>query len=475
MLFLFLGLGILYNSNTQVLETAPVVNSENNTKTNASQTNSDREQINVNKTNALTEADNNSSKSKITSKTTPQITNTTESNQTITETKPLLNKTNITSEKKSIHLVSTEANTINQNNSNVTNTIKNSENKSTLAETSNENKYSEITTNSSQEKVTITSENKSALTETTNKTDLNTIQKNIEILKEQSKDSNLTEAENETEAFENPIKEDSLQNSETIEEAIANAENKLEPEEIAEKWSVNTNIAPVYYNTLGQGSHIHSQFNENKKDGETNTSYGLSVGYALNTKLKIRSGINKLNLSYDTADVIVYENVSNTPSKDLMRNINLAPNNQGQTLSALSADNLIVQQIAPGQSPVPNLNAALSQRISYLEVPLELEYEALNKQRVGLNLIGGFSTFILNDNQVVTEVEGYKTKIGEANNINDVSFSANLGFGIDYKFSKTFQFNLEPTFKYQIKAYENTSGDFRPYIIGVYTGFSYKF
>ena len=37
------------------------------------------------------------------------------------------------------------------------------------------------------------------------------------------------------------------------------------------------------------------------------------------------------------------------------------------------------------------------------------------------------------------------------------------------------KFNLEPTFKYQLNAYDNTSGNFNPYIIGVYTGFSYKF
>lgn len=260
--------------------------------------------------------------------------------------------------------------------------------------------------------------------------------------------------------------------SNAIEEAIAKNQNSIEKEKSVDRWSVNTNIAPVYYNTLGKGSHIHDQFIDNPKNGELNTSYGVQVGYAFNNRLKVRSGISKLNLSYDTANVIVYENVTNTPGSNPLRNIDFIPNKEGQTLSVLSTDNLGIQQINDFASD--KLNAALSQRIDYIEVPLELEYTLVNK-RFGVNVIGGVSTFILNDNEVVTEVDNRKTLIGKANNINNISFSTNFGIGIDYKFSDTFKFNLEPTFKYQINAFSETSGDFKPYIIGLYTGFSYKF
>lgn len=261
--------------------------------------------------------------------------------------------------------------------------------------------------------------------------------------------------------------------SNAIEEAIAKNQNINEKEkEEVDRWTVNANIAPVYYNTLGKGSHIHDQFIDNPKNGELNTSYGIHVGYAFNNRLKLRSGVSKLNLSYDTANVIVYETVTNTPGHNPLRNIDFIPNNQGETLSVLSTDNLGIQQI----SGIANdqLNAALSQRINYIEVPVELEYALVNK-RFGVNIIGGLSTFILNGNEVVTEVDNRKTLIGKANNINNISFSTNLGIGIDYKFNDAFKFNLEPTFKYQINAYSEVSGDFKPYIIGVYTGFSYRF
>ncbi len=260
--------------------------------------------------------------------------------------------------------------------------------------------------------------------------------------------------------------------SNAIEEAIAKNQNLDEKEKEVDRWSVNANIAPVYYNTLGKGSHIHSQFVDNPKNGEVNTSYGIQVGYAFNDRLKIRSGLSKLDLSYDTANVIIYENVTNTPGASPLRNIDFIPNNQGQMLSVLSSNELGIQQI----SSVANdeLNAALSQRINYIEIPVEVEYALVNK-RFGVNVIGGVSTFVLNGNEVVTEVDNRKTLIGQANNINNISFSTNLGLGIDYKFTDSFKFNLEPTFKYQINAFNGTSGDFKPYIVGVYTGFSYKF
>lgn len=280
---------------------------------------------------------------------------------------------------------------------------------------------------------------------------------------------------NEKEKEDNQKVGDSLATGElpSIEEEIAQLENinekEEEKEELVNRWQVAANIAPVYYNSLGKGSHIDEQFVSNSKSGEVNMSYGVNVSYALSNKLSVRSGVNSLNLSYDTDNVILYETPNGNSGNPVnpLRNINLAP--QSQSLNAFSADNLGVQQINDVL-----YNAAISQRLSYYEVPVELEYKLVNN-RFGLNLIGGVSTFFLDGNEVYSEFEEYNTYIGEANNINNVSFSTNLGVGINYKFTETFKFNLEPTFKYQLNGFENTSGNFRPYIIGVYTGFSYKF
>jgi len=281
---------------------------------------------------------------------------------------------------------------------------------------------------------------------------------------------NQSNSEEQEEQENTTTDEETEEDSPSIEEEIAKAEDLIEKEEEkVDRWQVYANIAPVYYNTLGKGSHIDDQFVQNSKSGEINMSYGVNVSYVLNDKLKLRSGFNSLDLSYDTDNVILYESVG-TNSNVAPRNLNLSTT--GQSFSAISGTNLVAQQIGNGIGG--NANAAISQRIAYYEVPLELEYNLVDN-KFGVNVIGGFSTFILNGNEVYSEFEGFKTQVGEANNINDVSFSGNLGLGLDYKFSDKIKFNVQPTFKYQLNAYKNTSGNFRPYIVGVYTGLSYKF
>jgi len=252
-------------------------------------------------------------------------------------------------------------------------------------------------------------------------------------------------------------------------ESIKNEKDKID------RWSVSPNIAPVYYNTLGKGSHIDEQFVNSTKTGEYNTSYGINIAYAINEKLSVRSGVHNVNLSYDTNNVILFEDLSNNSFTNLLRNTNHLKNitlsDNTQNIAALNGSDLIVQE---SMGLFPNENAAISQRIGYYEIPVELQYGIVNKD-FGVNLIGGFSTFLLNNNEVFSEFQERRNYIGKANNINNISFSANFGVGLDYKFSDNFKFNFEPTFKYQINAFNETSGNFKPYIIGVYTGFSFKF
>ena len=87
----------------------------------------------------------------------------------------------------------------------------------------------------------------------------------------------------------------------------------------------------------------------------------------------------------------------------------------------------------------------------------------------------GFSTLFLNENEILADLNGQSTSIGEANNLNSTSFSANFGIGVDYNITEKLNINLEPKFKYQLNTFTNTSGDFRPFFIGVYTGISFKF
>src|SRR5690554_534597 len=119
-------------------------------------------------------------------------------------------------------------------------------------------------------------------------------------------------------------------------------------------------------------------------------------------------------------------------------------------------------------------DARLIQNINYYEVPLELQYAVLDS-RFGLSLIGGVSTLFLGNNEVSVKSNNFNSVLGAANNLSSVSFSTNVGLGLNYKLSKRFVFNVEPMFKYQLNPYTDSSVDFKPYYLGVYSGLSFKF
>jgi hypothetical protein len=238
---------------------------------------------------------------------------------------------------------------------------------------------------------------------------------------------------------------------------------------LTKRWSVAPNMAPVYFNTLGTGSTIDEQFVNNTKEGEVNVSYGVKGAYAINKKFTVRAGVNKVNLGYSTNNVVAFNRPNTSASSRALQNINMSDS----TTTYLSTNNL---KLTNGPEVLfLKEQGSISQQLGFIEVPIELEYNVLDT-KIGLNLIGGFSTLFLSDNDVYSvENNGNRTRLGEASNINDMSYSANFGVGVNYNISSKLRFNLEPMFKYQINTFNDTSGDFQPFFIGVYTGLSFKF
>ncbi|MUU79015.1 hypothetical protein [Winogradskyella endarachnes] len=315
-------------------------------------------------------------------------------------------------------------------------------------------------------------ERKSAIKNAINRNETAVVENNTsKSSKEHSDSINETKPEDSVKTV-NELIEDSTK--ESIEKAIAeNTETIIEEEEDNQsRWSIAPNVAPVYFNSLGKGSSLDKQFNDNEKSSDVNMSYGIAGSYNISKKLKIRAGINSLSLNQATSDVYAFTGAE-TAARGVdaeFRNITFNGNEQHVSLMSTTMLN---------RSSTPELfntksAGIIDQKFSFIEIPLELEYRVLDK-KFGINVIGGFSTFFLSNNEIYADVNGSSTLIGEANNINDTSFSANFGLGMDYSLSKQWNINLEPTFKYQINTFNNTTGDFKPFFIGVYTGLSYKF
>ena len=267
----------------------------------------------------------------------------------------------------------------------------------------------------------------------------------------------------------------------TNKKSILEAIEENEVVDVAEtrngKWSAGPSVAPIYFSGMGQGSPINDILATNTKTGNVTLSYGITVAYEISNKLSVRSGVHKVDYGYDTNDVS-FTSSFNASSGNQLRNIDYSNDSQSIILNNPNSENAIPK---PGSifaldvaGKNPTRLGTMGQQFGYLEVPLELNYALLDR-KFGLNIIGGVSSLFLTDNSVVLESNGQTTEVGEANNINSVNFSTNFGLGLNYKFTPKFKFNVEPVFKYQLNTFSNTSGNFNPYSLGVYSGFSFKF
>ncbi|MFS4415374.1 hypothetical protein [Maribacter sp. 2307ULW6-5] len=272
-----------------------------------------------------------------------------------------------------------------------------------------------------------------------------------------------------------PLKNDLEEGKKSIFDSMVQEEEAV-AEKTKKRWSAGPSIAPVYFNAMGEGSPVHSIFAPNSKTGDINMSYGLAVAYEITDRLSVRSGLHRVDYGYDTND-IAFASSLEASTNGQIDNINYRATARNLVLSSKNS--------APPTNEMSNAavdvtaqeglrDGVMSQQFGYLEVPMELNY-ALLDSRFGINLIGGFSSLFLVDNSIGLSTGDLSMEMGDANNINNVNFSTNIGLGMNYRFSQNLRLNIEPMFKYQMNTFSATDGTFRPYTIGVYSGLSFRF
>jgi len=464
LLLLFTVGNAVFNTSEENPDQETIVDTNNNSNTDSNEISTDNKQdvINLNNNNASEKeklasedleanvksesVDNDSKSSALTNKTTSDAAVANSSNNNLKKaTSTIQNRTTI---KNQIEVTKKDAIAQNNNGDNNNNATKSSEGNLNVVD---KNAFDTVLNKNN------TTKNAVAVTEVTENNTVSTVS-------DETKEEGDITKEEEKLSIADEIAENGLQDD--------NTDEKKKRKKIEDRWKISPSIAPVYFNTLGAGSSIHEQFNQNSKTGDVNMSYGVRGSYALTEKLSVRAGVNKVTLGYSTDDVFVLNNVTATPSDDrfLLRNVDLKED--AQAISFVSVEEFNFAQIPSVLSS--QIIGSIDQKLGFVEVPLELEYE-ISSQKLGLRVLGGVSALFLNENEVYSTLDGETTLIGKATNINKTSFSANLGVGLDFKLSEKFKLNLEPTFKYQLNTFSNTSGDFKPYFIGIYSGFSFKF
>ncbi len=235
------------------------------------------------------------------------------------------------------------------------------------------------------------------------------------------------------------------------------------------KWQVSSVVAPVYFNSASSGSPLDAQFADNAKSYDTNMSFGVGLDYAINKKLSVRTGVNKVTLAYDTKDVVFFASIDQGNIKALSAGNASAANN----IQVMSISNIAEMQSFDSGFQSNNYGY-ISQKMGYIEIPIEMTYKLIDS-KFGVNVIGGMSTLFLNENNISVASSLIHSNLGKAQNLNDVHFSTNIGVGFKYEIVKNFNVKFEPMFKYQINAFSKDAGNFKPYFIGLYSGLSFNF
>lgn len=232
-------------------------------------------------------------------------------------------------------------------------------------------------------------------------------------------------------------------------------------------WSVAPIVAPIFFDSFNNvGSPLDSQFENNAKQGSSTVSYGVKVNYAINNKWSFQSGVSIMNVGYRVEDIIVNPTAI---SSSLLNNVSYSPE------AAIVNVNARQESAAAFRETSRTLGATgdLNQEFGYVEIPLEVKYRVTNG-KFGIHLVAGFSSLILNNNDVFVSADSFTTDLGEANNLNSLNFSGNFGLDFDYLINRKLFINVAPMLKLQTNTFSATQ-NFEPYVIGVYTGINYKF
>ncbi|MGB0879818.1 MAG: outer membrane beta-barrel protein [Polaribacter sp.] len=245
--------------------------------------------------------------------------------------------------------------------------------------------------------------------------------------------------------------------------AVVKKEEKKEDTSIKKQWAVAPIFGVLNSNSFSNTSPIDKNLSESTQ-GSSSYSYGVQVSYQLADKWTIQSGIHLQEMGFSNNQIAVMSTNSTTSitftSNDhyIFQNIS----NQNFDANSISLNSL------------KSFNGNLSQKYGYVEVPVEVKYHLSESKKFATQIVAGFSSLFLNKNEIDLNTGSF-SRFGKATNLNNINFSGNLGFNLNYNFGKNWSLHLNPMVKIHLNTFSENGNGFRPHFIGVYTGINYNF
>lgn len=235
-----------------------------------------------------------------------------------------------------------------------------------------------------------------------------------------------------------------------------------------DRFHISAFASPLSFNTFVGNSMLADEMSQYNTENSVTLAYGMKAAYSVSPTLKIRTGVSIVGMEQITKNVPLEVQVGNTASlasTDRINNINYGGNvriDNNPMAASLVGTELIQQRSGFGN---------MQQQTSYIEIPLEAELSLFQTNSIGISATGGGSTWVLSKNKIYVHTEDYTQELGEANNLNNVTFSANAGLKFDLNLTDNVKLNVEPNFRYLVNPVNNIE-KYNPYTVGVNAGVS---
>ena len=231
------------------------------------------------------------------------------------------------------------------------------------------------------------------------------------------------------------------------------------------KWFIAPIFAILNSNSFSNSSPVNKNLSNSTK-GKSSFSYGFQIGYQINKKWSIQSGVHLQEMSFVNNQVTAVSSISKSSSAIAFNSGASFSFNKAPTQSLDYSNNTVLDR--------SSLTGNLNQIYGYIEIPLEVKYNFLSVKNFNTQVVAGFSSLFLNKNEVNFSSQ-FISNSGTANNLNKLNFSGNLGFDFNYFLNNNWSLNLNPMFKAQLDTFSEDSNGFSPFNFGIYSGIKYTF
>lgn len=275
--------------------------------------------------------------------------------------------------------------------------------------------------------------------------------------------SNKADKTIQTEIRKSEIK--SITNTVDINKWVEEKDSLFSKKILQNNWSITPVFAVLNSNSFSNTSPIDNSLSSTTK-GENTFSYGVQIGYKLNKKWSIQSGIHLQEINFSNQQVNAVATISTNTTSVVFNSGNAFSFNENRIQSNDITNNSLVARTG--------LSGDLSQTYGYIEIPIEVKYNFVQSKKFSTEIVAGFSSLFLNKNEIILNSQ-FLTTSGKATNLNTLNFSGNIGFDFNYSLNKKWFLNLNPMLKAHLHTFSENSNGFAPFNVGLYSGVKYQF